>query len=288
MAVGKEIRTQIASIKNTQKITRAMEMVAASKMRKTKERMEATRPYSKKISQIIKHLAHANPEYKHPFLVEREAKRIGVIIVSSDRGLCGGLNSNLFRKTLRQLVEWEGDNLEVDVCTIGGKSASFFSRLDTNMVGQAAKLGDSPHLNDVIGVIKVMLDAYHSGTIDELYVMYNEFVNTMTQAPTVAQLLPVKATELENDDLNGYWDYLYEPDAKEVLDNLLTRYIESIVYQGLVENNACEQAARMVAMKSASDNAGTLIDELQLVYNKARQAAITQEISEIVAGAAAV
>ena len=288
MAVGKEIRTQISSIKNTQKITRAMEMVAASKMRKTKERMEATRPYSKKISQIIKHLAHANPEYKHPFLVEREVKRIGVIIVSSDRGLCGGLNSNLFRKTLRQLTQWDGDNIEVDICTIGGKSASFFSRLDTNMVGQAAKLGDTPHLDDVIGVIKVMLDAYHAGTIDELYVMYNEFVNTMTQEPTVSQLLPVVAQELEDETLKGHWDYLYEPDAKEVLENLLTRYIESIVYQGLVENNACEQAARMVAMKSASDNAGNLIDELQLVYNKARQAAITQEISEIVAGAAAV
>lgn len=288
MAVGKEIRTQIASIKNTQKITRAMEMVAASKMRKTKERMVATRPYSKKISQIIKHLAHANPEYKHPFLVKREVKRVGVIIVSSDRGLCGGLNSNLFRKTLRQLTQWDDDNIEVDVCTIGGKSAGFFSRLETNLVGQAAKLGDAPHLNDIVGVIKVMLDAYHEGSIDELYVMYNEFVNTMTQAPTVEKLIPVVASELETDALNGHWDYLYEPDAQEVLDHLLMRYIESIVYQGLVENNACEQAARMVAMKSASDNAGNLIDELQLVYNKARQAAITQEISEIVAGAAAV
>ncbi len=288
MAVGKEIRTQIASIKNTQKITRAMEMVAASKMRKTKDRMVATRPYSKKISQIIKHLAHANPEYKHPFLVEREVKRVGVIVISSDRGLCGGLNSNLFRKTLKQFTQWDDDNIAIDVCTIGSKGASFFGGLNTNLTGQVAKLGDTPHLSEIVGVIKIMLDAYANGEIDELYVMYNEFVNTMTQAPTVEQLLPIVATELENDDLKKHWDYLYEPDAKEVLDNLLIRYIESIVYQGLVENNACEQSARMVAMKSASDNAGDLIDELQLVYNKARQAAITQEISEIVAGAAAV
>jgi len=288
MAVGKEIRTQIASIKNTQKITRAMEMVAASKMRKTKDRMNATRPYSKKISQIIKHLAHANPEYKHPFLVEREVKRVGIIVISSDRGLCGGLNSNLFRKTLKQLTKWDNDNIIVDVCTIGGKGASFFGSLKINKVGQVSKLGDTPHLNEVVGIIKIMLDAYYAGTIDELHVMYNQFVNTMTQAPTIEKLIPVVASELENDGLKKHWDYLYEPDAKEVLDNLLTRYIESIVYQGLVENNACEQSARMVAMKSASDNAGNLIDELQLVYNKARQAAITQEISEIVAGAAAV
>jgi len=288
MAVGKEIRTQIASIKNTQKITRAMEMVAASKMRKTKDRMVATRPYSKKISQIIKHLAHANPEYKHPFLVEREVKRVGVIVVSSDRGLCGGLNSNLFRKTLKQFTQWDDNNIAIDVCTIGSKGASFFGGLNTNLTGQVAKLGDTPHLSEIVGVIKIMLDAHANGEIDELYVMYNEFVNTMTQTPTVEQLLPIVATELENDDLKKHWDYLYEPDAKEVLDNLLTRYIESIIYQGLIENNACEQSARMVAMKSASDNAGNLIDELQLVYNKARQAAITQEISEIVAGAAAV
>ncbi len=288
MAVGKEIRTQISSIKNTQKITRAMEMVAASKMRKTKDRMEATRPYSKKISQIIKHLAYANPEYKHSFLVEREIKRVGIIVISSDRGLCGGLNSNLFRKTLKQLTHWDGENTEVDVCTIGGKGASYFGSLKINKLGQVSKLGDTPHLNDIVGIIKIMLDAYEAGTIDELYVMYNHFVNTMTQAPTIEKLVPVIANELENEELGGHWDYLYEPDAKEVLDNLLTRYIESIVYQGVVENNACEQAARMVAMKSASDNAGNLIDELQLVYNKARQAAITQEISEIVAGAAAV
>jgi len=288
MAVGKEIRTKISSIKNTQKITRAMEMVAASKMRKTKDRMQATRPYSKKIGRIIKHLAHANPEYKHPFLVVREVKRVGVIVVSSDRGLCGGLNSNLFRKTLTQLTQWDKANIEVDVCTIGAKASGFFANLKTtHLVGQVSKLGDAPHLEDIVGIINIMLDAYEQGNIDELYVISNEFVNTMTQKPTIEKLLPVVAGELDN-DMKGHWDYIYEPDAKEVLDHLLTRYIESIVYQGLVENNACEQAARMVAMKSASDNAGNLIGELQLIYNKARQAAITQEISEIVAGAAAV
>lgn len=287
MAVGKEIRTKIGSIKNTQKITRAMEMVAASKMRKTKDRMQATRPYSKKISQIIKHLAHANPEYKHPFLIKREVKRVGMIVITSDRGLCGGLNSNLFRKTLTQLKQWQTDGIEVDVCAIGGKGASFFAHLDVNLVAQKTKLSETAHQSEIFGIVKVMLDAYDANTIDELYVVSNEFVNTMTQKPTIEKVLPVSADELEP-DLSGHWDYLYEPDAKEVLDNLLTRYIESIVYQGLVENNACEQAARMVAMKSASDNAGNLIKELQLVYNKARQAAITQEISEIVAGAAAV
>ena len=287
MAVGKEVRTKIASIKNTQKITRAMEMVAASKMRKTKDRMQATRPYSKKIGQIIKHLAQANPEYKHPYLIARDVKRVGVILISSDRGLCGGLNSNLFRKTLAQLMHWDNSNIEVDICTIGTKAFGFFSHLKVNLIGQVSKLGDAPHLNDIVGVIKIMLDAYEEGKIDQLYVVNNEFVNTMTQRPTVEQLLPVVASELD-ENLSGHWDYIYEPDAKEVLDHLLTRFIESKVYQGLVENNACEQAARMVAMKSASDNAGNLIGELQLIYNKARQAAITQEISEIVAGASAV
>jgi F-type H+-transporting ATPase subunit gamma len=288
MAVGKEIRTKISSIKNTQKITRAMEMVAASKMRKTKDRMQATRPYSKKIGRIIKHLAHANPEYKHPFLIQREVKRVGIIIISSDRGLCGGLNSNLFRKTLSYVLQWDKDLIEIDACTVGTKATGFFSNLKKiNLLGQVSKLGDSPDLNDIVGIIKIMLDAYEQGKIDELYVVSNEFVNTMTQKPVVEKLLPVVAGEIE-ENLSGHWDYIYEPDAKDVLDHLLTRYIESIVYQGLVENNACEQAARMVAMKSASDNAGNLIKELQLVYNKARQAAITQEISEIVAGAAAV
>ena len=287
MAVGKEIRTKIASIKNTQKITRAMEMVAASKMRKTKDRMQATRPYSKKIGQIIKHLAQANPEYKHTYLLAREVKRVGVIVMSSDRGLCGGLNSNLFRKTLAHLIQWDDANIEVDICTIGTKAFGFFGNLKVNLIGQVSKLGDAPRLNDIVGVIKIMLDAYEAGRIDQLYVVSNEFVNTMTQMPIVEQLLPVVACELD-ENLSGHWDYIYEPDAKEVLDHLLNRFIESKVYQGLVENNACEQAARMVAMKSASDNAKNLIGELQLIYNKARQAAITQEISEIVAGAAAV
>jgi F-type H+-transporting ATPase subunit gamma len=287
MAVGKEIRVKIASIKNTQKITRAMEKVATSKMRKTQARMQATRPYSRKIAQIIKHLAHANPEYKHPFLIQREVKRVGVILISSDRGLCGGLNSNLFRLTLRQLKSWAEQNVEVQIGTIGTKGGTFFQSIGAQVVAQTGKLGDTPHLEDIIGVIKVMLDDYHAGSIDELYVLYNDFVNTMTQRPNSERLLPVKTEEFAQ-ELKGPWDYLYEPDAKEVLDSLLVRYIESIVFQGLVENNACEQAARMVAMKSASDNAGKLINELQLIYNKARQAAITQEISEIVGGAAAV
>ncbi len=287
MAVGKEIRTKISSIKNTQKITRAMEMVAASKMRKTQVRMQATRPYSQKIARIIKHLSQSNPEYQHEFFEIRDVKRVGIIIISSDRGLCGGLNANLYRKTIKQLKQWDSANVEIDICTIGSKATGFFSNLGANLTGQVAKLGDTPHLEEIIGIIKIMLDAFHEGKIDELYVGYNEFVNTMTQKPSIDKLLPVVSSELD-DELGGLWDYLYEPDAKDVLDSLLTRYIESIVYQGLVENNACEQAARMVAMKSASDNAGNLIDELQLIYNKARQAAITQEISEIVAGAAAV
>ena len=287
MAVGKEIRTKIASIKNTQKITRAMEMVAASKMRKTKTRMQATRPYSQKIARIIKHLAQANPEYQHEFFEVRDVKRVGVIIISSDRGLCGGLNSNLYRKTIKQLKQWDSVNVEVDICTIGTKASGFFSSLGANTLGQVSQLGDTPHLEDIIGIIKIMLDAYQEGKIDELHVGYNEFVNTMTQMPLIDKLLPIVPGEIE-DELKWSWDYIYEPDARDVLDSLLTRYIESIVYQGLVENNACEQSARMVAMKSASDNAGNLIDELQLIYNKARQAAITQEISEIVAGAAAV
>ncbi len=287
MAVGKEIRTKITSIQNTQKITRAMEMVAASKMRKTQERMQATRPYAKKISQIIHHLAHAHPEYKHPYLLERDVKRVGVILISSDRGLCGGLNSNLFRKTIAQFKEWDSQGTEIDVCAIGQKGTAFFGRIGANLVAQVTKLGDTAHIEDLLGSIKVMLDAYGEGRIDELYVIYNEFVNTMTQEPTIQRMIPVKVDELE-EELSTHWDYIYEPESKTVLDALLTRYIESIVFQGVMENNASEQSARMVAMKSASDNAGTLIDELQLIYNKARQASITQELSEIVAGAAAV
>ena len=288
MASGKEIRTQIASIKNTQKITRAMEMVAASKMRKAQERMAATRPYSDKIHNVIKHLAYAHPEYKHVYLQGRaEEKRVGYIIVSSDRGLCGGLNNNLFKTALADISAKIDKGLEVNVCTIGQKAAGFFSRLPVNHAGQAVQLGDAPRPHELVGAVKVMLDAYEEGDIDSLYLVYNEFVNTMTQENQIVKLLPASPTE-PDEELSHHWDYIYEPDAKDVLDDLLVRYIESLVYQGVVENIACEQASRMVAMKSASDNAGDLIDELQLVYNKARQAAITQEISEIVAGAAAV
>jgi F-type H+-transporting ATPase subunit gamma len=285
MAVGKEIRTQIRSVQNTKKITGAMEMVAASKMRKAQDRMAASRPYADKMRNVIAHLAHAHPEYKHPYMESRDVKRVGIIIISSDRGLCGGLNNNLFRDTLKTLRGWKNDGIEIDLCTIGKKAGGFFARLG-NIAGQASDLGDAPQVADLIGVVKVMLDAFNNGDIDALYLVYNKFVNTMTQSPQTTQLLPIQPSEEE--ELKHHWDYMYEPEAKEVLDALLMRYIESLVYQGVVENLACEQAARMVAMKSASDNAANLIDELQLVYNKARQAAITQEISEIVGGAAAV
>ena len=287
MAVGKEIRTKIRSIQNTQKITRAMEMVAASKMRKAQERMSAARPYAEKIRNVIRHLAHAHPEYKHPYLREREVKRVGFIVIASDRGLCGGLNSNLFKRSVRAMKEWQEKRVEVDLCAIGSKATTFFNRFNANMVAQATHLGDAPRAEDLIGTVKVMLDAYDKGEIDRLFIVYNEFVNTMTQNPEVEQLLPIHSEEAD-EELKHHWDYIYEPEAKEVLDGLLMRYIESLVYQGVVENFACEMAARMVAMKSASDNAGDLISDLQLVYNKARQAAITQELSEIVAGAAAV
>lgn len=288
MASGKEIRTQIGSIKNTQKITSAMEMVAASKMRKAQDRMAATRPYSDKIYNVIQHLAFAHPEYKHPYLQDREEiKRVGYIIISSDRGLCGGLNNNLFKSVLKDIRAKSDKGMEVDVCTIGQKASSFFKRLPVNLVSQTAQLGDAPRAHDLVGTVKVMLDAYNEGRIDSLYLVYNEFVNTMTQEDKILRLLPAKP-EKPSEELSHHWDYIYEPDAKEVLDNLLVRYIESLVYQGVVENIACEQASRMIAMKNATDNAGDLIDDLQLVYNKARQAAITQEISEIVAGAAAV
>jgi F-type H+-transporting ATPase subunit gamma len=287
MAVGKEIRLKITSIKNTQKITRAMEMVAASKMRKTQDRMQATRPYSRKIAQIIRHLATANPEYKHPFMIEREANRVGIIVISSDRGLCGGLNANLFRLALRRMRGWTDQNVGMRFCTVGQKGTGFFNSIGADITAQATKLGDRPHMEDIIGVIKVMLDEYNEGKIDQVHLLYNEFVNTMTQRPKLVQLLPILPEEIP-EERRGLWDYIYEPDAKDVLDQLLVRYVESLVFQGLVENNACEQAARMVAMKSASDNAGKLIKELQLIYNKARQAAITQEIAEIVGGAAAV
>ncbi len=286
MAGAKEIRTQIGSIKNTRKITSAMEMVAASKMRKAQQRMAATRPYAEKMRNVIGHLFHAHPEYKHTFMIEREVKRVGYIIVSSDRGLCGGLNNNLFRKLFREMKQFRDDGVEIDFCTIGNKALGFFNRFGGNVVSQATHLGDTPHIEDLIGTVKVMLDAYSEGKIDRIFIAYNDFVNTMTQSPTIEQLVPIASTLEE--ELKHHWDYIYEPDSKEVLDNLLGRYVESLVYQAVVENGACEQSARMVAMKAASDNAGSLIDELQLIYNKARQAAITQEISEIVSGAAAV
>ena len=302
MASGKEIRSQISSIKNTQKITSAMEMVAASKMRKAQDRMCASRPYAEKMIDVVRHLAHAHTEYKHPFLVEREAQRVGYIVISSDRGLCGGLNTNLFKETVANMKTWNDRNVEMDICVIGQKASGFFKRIGGNIVSHTEHLGDEPSLEDLIGSVKIMLDAYHEGRIDRLFVVFNKFVNTMTQQPIVGQLLPISIQEPEKskavyygaseDDSNAnmkyHWDYIYEPDAEEVIDALLMRYIESLVYQGVVENLACEMAARMVAMKSATDNAGNMIDDLQLVYNKARQAAITQELSEIVAGAAAV
>lgn len=286
MASGKEIRTKISSVQSTQKITSAMEMVAASKMRKAQDRMEAARPYATKMRNVIGHLANAHPEYKHPFLIERDVKRVGYIVVSTDRGLCGGLNINMFKQVIGSMKEWDKQGVEIDVCTIGKKAASFFSRFKANVVGQITNIGDTPRAHELIGTVKVMLDAYYEGTIDRLYFVFNDFVNTMTQEAHVEQVLPLPAEE--NADLKHHWDYIYEPDAKDVLDNLLMRYVESLVYQGVVENIACEMSARMIAMKSASDNAGDIIHELQLVYNKARQAAITQEISEIVSGAAAV
>ena len=286
MAVGKEIRNQIKSVKNTQKITRAMEMVAASKMRKAQDRMHASRPYADKIKNVISHLAHAHPEYKHTYMQDREVKRVGFIVVSSDRGLCGGLNSNLFRANLRELRQWNEKNIDIDMCTVGTKATGYYRRLGSKIVADAGHLGDAPEIEDIIGTVKVMLDAFDNGEIDRLYVVYNKFVNTMTQEPHIDQLLPIQKSD--DQELEHHWDYIYEPEAKEVLTDLLTRYIESLVYQALVENIACEQAARMVAMKAASDNAGNMIDDLELVYNKARQAAITQELSEIVSGAAAV
>ncbi len=287
MAGAKEIRTQIKSIQNTQKITKAMEMVAASKMRKAQDRMRASRPYAEKMRTVVAHMGRAHPEYRHPFLIERDAKRVGLIIISSDRGLCGGLNINLFKKAVRSMTEWKGQNLEIDLAVIGGKAMGFFKRLGGNVVSENSQLGDSPGIETLIGSVKVMLDAYDEGKIDRLYLANNQFVNTMTQSPQVEQLLPVIGDETD-EELKHHWDYIYEPDARSVMDQLLMRYVESLVYQGVVENIACEMAARMVAMKAASDNAGELIDGLQLVYNKARQAAITQELSEIVAGAAAV
>ena len=287
MSMAKEIRGKIAGIKNTQKITSAMEMVAASKMRKAQDRMFKSRPYATRIRQVISHIANSHPEYVHPFLKEREIKRVGYIVVSSDRGLCGGLNTNLFKKTIESMKQCREKNIPFDLCLIGVKAEHFFSHVGGNVVAQAAHLGESPQINDLIGVVKVMLDAYREEQLDALYIVSNKFINTMKQVPEVHQLLPIVHAHDESE--SGHWDYIYEPDnARELLDALLQRYVESQVYQGVVENIACEQASRMVAMKSATDNAAKIIDELQLAYNKARQAAITAELAEIVAGAAAV
>lgn len=300
MAGAKEIRTKIKSVKNTQKITRAMEKVAMSKMRKAQERMLHARPYAQKILRTVGHLAQANPEYKHPFLVERQAKRVAVLVVSTDRGLCGGLNMNLFRTIVRSVREWKDKGIEAEFGVFGNKGMAFFKRVGGKVVASAGHLGDKPHLDQLLGTVKAVVDAYLKGEVDRVYLASNEFVNTMTQKPTVRQLLPLSVTA--GDDVidrstrgseqhpgsNFPWDYIYEPDARELLDTVLTRYIESQVYQAVIENSASEQSARMVAMKAASDNAGKIINSLQLAYNKARQASITKELAEIVGGAAAV
>ena len=288
MAGEKEIRSKIASVKNMQKITSAMEKVAASKIRKAQRQMEASRPYAQRIRRVVGHLAHANPDYKHPFLTEREVSRVGFIVISTDRGLCGGLNANLFKTMIGEIADWQQKNVEVDLALVGAKAVAFFRRMGGNVVGTATHLGDKPAVNDLIGSIKIMLDAYSEGTIDRLYVVHNRFVSAMSQVPRVSQLLPASGIGKDIEDLQDHWDYIYEPDASELLDDVLMRYMESQVYRAAVENFACEMAAKMVAMKSATDNAGEIINGLQLEYNKARQAAITQEISEIVGGAAAV
>ena len=287
MAGGREIKTKIKSVQNTRKVTRALEMVSASKIRKAKERMKASRPYARAMKQVIGHLAQANSEFQHPYLVQRaDTRRVGYIIVSSDRGLAGGLNNNLFRKVLGEIRTWQEQGVEVDVVTIGQKASVYFRRIKVEMLASATHLGDQPRLDQLVGVIKVMLDSYTAGSLDRVFLSYNEFVNTMTQHVAFDQLLPLPAPETQV--ARHDWDYLYEPDAQTVLEHVLTRYVESLVYQAVLENVASEHAARMVAMKSASDNANKLIDTLNLIYNKARQAAITQEISEIVGGAAAV
>ncbi|MBL6695331.1 MAG: F0F1 ATP synthase subunit gamma [Luminiphilus sp.] len=286
MAVGKEIRTKISSIRSTQKITSAMEMVAASKMRRAQDRMELGKPYARRMRAVVGHIANSVPEYRHAYMTERPVKRVGFVIISTDRGLCGGLNINLFKAAIQAMRGWSEQDAQVDLSLIGAKSMAFFKSVGGNVVASVRDIGEEPTVEQLIGGVKQMLDAYVAGDIDKLYLVSNEFVNTMTQTPQVEQLLPLEASDDEK--LSHHWDYIYEPDAKELLDGLLTRYIESLVYQAVVENGACEQAARMIAMKNASDNAGTLIDDLQLVYNKARQAAITQELSEIVGGAAAI
>ena len=286
MAVGKEIRKKIGSVENTQKITSAMQMVAASKMRRTQEKMREGKPYSEKIRQVIGHLANANPEYRHVFMTEREISRIGYIVVSTDKGLCGGLNVNLLRVLVRDMAEWHARGIEADLALIGNKAAAFFRSVGGNVTAAVNNIGESPVLSELIGSIKIMFDAYEHARIDRLFIVSNDFVNTMTQRPAIRQLLPLDPKEDER--LKRRWDYLYEPDAQQLIDGLVMRFVESQVYQAVVENSACEQAAKMIAMKNATENAEQLIDELRLIYNNARQAAITQEIAEIVGGAAAV
>ena len=286
MAIGKEIKKKIGSFENMQKITSAMQMVAASKMRRTQERMREGKPYADKIRQAIGHLANANPEYRHVYMVSREVRRVGYLVVSTDKGLCGGLNVNLFRALLRDMAEWHAKGVESDLALVGNKAAAFFRSVGGNILGAVSDVGENPVLADLIGNVKVMFDAYEEGKIDRLYIASNDFVNTMTQSPQMRQLLPLDPDAGE--ELQHRWDYLYEPDARELIEGLVMRFIESQVYQAVVENGACEQAAKMIAMKNATDNAETLIDELRLIYNNARQAAITQEIAELVGGAAAV
>ncbi len=286
MASGKEIRTKIASVKNTQKITRAMQMVAASKLRRTAERMEASRPYAERMRTVIGHLSEANPDEHHPYLDTREVKRVGYIVVTSDRGLCGSLNVNLFRPIVADLRSWKEKGVETDLCIVGAKGAAYFRRLDVNITAVTTHLNEAPHVVDLIGAIATMTEAYRDGSIDRLFLVHNVFVNTMSQQPEISTLLPVEP--IDKDALQDHWDYIYEPSASDVLETVLDRYIESQVYRAVVENVACEMAAKMVAMKSATENAGKFIEGLQLQYNKARQAAITQEIAEIVSGAAAV
>ncbi|MEZ8020159.1 F0F1 ATP synthase subunit gamma [Vibrio splendidus] len=288
MAGAKEIRNKIGSVKSTQKITKAMEMVAASKMRRSQDAMEATRPYAETMRKVIGHLANGSLEYKHPYLEEREAKRVGYIIVSTDRGLCGGLNINLFKKAMNDMKDWSKKGADVELAIVGSKATAFFNNSGAKVAAQVSGLGDRPSLEDLIGSVSVMLKKYDEGELDRLFVVFNRFENTMVQEPTIDQLLPLPKSDSEEMKRSHSWDYIYEPEPKPLLDALLVRYVESQVYQGVVENLACEQAARMIAMKSATDNAGDIIDDLELVYNKARQSAITQELSEIVSGAAAV
>ncbi|MFW9738698.1 F0F1 ATP synthase subunit gamma [Vibrio parahaemolyticus] len=288
MAGAKEIRNKIGSVKSTQKITKAMEMVAASKMRRSQDAMEASRPYAETMRKVIGHVANANLEYRHPYLEEREAKRVGYIIVSTDRGLCGGLNINVFKKAVTDIQTWKEKGAEIELAVIGSKATAFFKHGGAKVAAQVSGLGDSPSLEDLIGSVGVMLKKYDEGELDRLYVVFNKFVNTMVQQPTIDQLLPLPKSDSKEMQREHSWDYIYEPEPKSLLDTLLVRYVESQVYQGVVENLACEQAARMIAMKAATDNATNLIEDLELVYNKARQAAITQELSEIVGGASAV